>query len=398
MFYLTGSCSASLLCIICRTMQVMDAPYISNASEAIDLMVRADKLELLYHQSFPALFISVFVAILLCAMIWPDANPAALLGWFAVIFAGSLARLALFISYFRIKPVGKDLLRWEKPYAITLILSSLIWGVGALMVTPEHSLLCQAVTFFILVGMAGGAVSTYCAHRYLAVVAMLSVLLPATVWAAFQPHIVQKGMAIGGIIFMLASLRATRVIAQALHRNFLLAHELTRAKDKFESLAKIDPLTTLNNRRAFFDQGKQLISYCERSQHPVSAIVLDADHFKQINDHYGHAVGDAALQNLASIISSTLRKSDVVGRLGGEEFGVLLPDTAIDAAIALADKLRQAIAEAPVSFQGRQIPLTVSLGVSSGAYDADVLLQRADAALYRAKRQGRNCVVSQNAE
>ncbi|HQR61063.1 MAG TPA: GGDEF domain-containing protein [Methylophilaceae bacterium] len=378
--------------------QATDAPHHAHGSTPIDIMARADRLELLYHQSFPALFVSVFVAILLCAMLWQQVSIAALLAWFAITCFAALFRLTLFVAYFREKPCGKNLLKWEKPYFITLILSSLIWGVGALMVTPGDSLLYQAVTFFILVGMAGGAISTYSAFRYMAIGAMLSVLVPATAWLILQPHVVQKGMAVGAIIFMVVSVRAASIISQALHKSFLLSRELSQAKDLYESLAKIDPLTALNNRRAFFDHGQQLISYCERSQHPVSAIVLDADHFKQINDRHGHAVGDAALQNLAGIMKNTLRKSDVVGRLGGEEFGVLLPDTTINAASLLAEKLRKTIAETPVSFQGQQFPLTVSLGVSSGAYDAGVLLQRADAALYRAKRQGRNCVVSQDLE
>lgn len=357
-------------------------------------MVRTDRLQLLFQQSFPALFVSIIVASLLCWLIWPSTGSAPfLLGWVALLFASSFVRLILFLAYFHARPSGQNLLRWERPYAATLILSSLIWGLGATMLLPRISLLDQSITFFILIGMAGGAVSTYSAYRYMAIAAMASVLLPSTVWLLFQANKVQIGMAVGAFIFMAASMRATNVLALALHRSFQLTHELKRAHGIADLLAKTDALTGINNRRAFFERGQQLVSYCQRNERPLSILLMDLDHFKGINDSLGHGAGDTVLQHVADILLKVFRKSDVCGRIGGEEFAVLLPDTPIDDAQVIAEALRKTIAETSISLQERYVAISVSIGVASGVYDIEALLLQSDFAMYRAKTEGRNRVV-----
>jgi diguanylate cyclase (GGDEF)-like protein len=126
---------------------------------------------------------------------------------------------------------------------------------------------------------------------------------------------------------------------------------------------------------------------------PVSVLVFDLDHFKAINDKSGHATGDAMLQLFAKIARETLRATDIVGRLGGEEFVALLPSTAAEAAVA-AERVRAAFAVASISREGRRIAATVSIGVASGSPGTaiDLLITRADDALYRAKGNGRNRV------
>lgn len=361
----------------------------------IDFMVRADKLRLLFQQSFPALFVSILVALLLCWMIWEADTASLLLDWIALLVVSTLARSVLFLVYFRLKPDGEDLLRWEKPYAATLILSSLIWGGGALLILPRVSVLDQAVMFFVLMGMAGGAVSTYSAFRYMAIGAMASVLVPGTIWFLFQADKVQIGTALGAIIFMAASWRATKVLTAALHRSFQLTHELKRAHEIADLLANTDALTGINNRRAFFERGQQLASYCQRNGRPLSILLMDLDHFKAVNDALGHSAGDTALQHVGNILQKVFRKSDVCARIGGEEFAVLLPDTPIDDAETIAETLRKAIAETPVQFNEQQLTITISIGVAFGANDLDALLLQADAAMYRAKMEGRNRVIYQ---
>jgi diguanylate cyclase (GGDEF)-like protein len=123
--------------------------------------------------------------------------------------------------------------------------------------------------------------------------------------------------------------------------------------------------------------------------------MIDADHFKQINDRYGHGVGDAVLCHLAVQLKRSLRKSDVCGRMGGEEFAMLLPDTPVAEATALAERFCQSYAATPTNSEGLEIANTVSIGVASDGYDIDHLLRCADEALYQAKAAGRNRVVSQ---
>jgi len=172
---------------------------------------------------------------------------------------------------------------------------------------------------------------------------------------------------------------------------------LILAKDRtvliYKTAATTDPLTGLLNRRGFFEAAGALATRNRRTMAPVSVLAFDLDHFKSINDRYGHAVGDAVLQMFAKVARETLRASDVVGRLGGEEFVALLPSTLAEAAIA-AERVRAALAAASLVRNGQRVAATVSIGVSSGppAIAVDLLITRADDALYRAKTNGRNRV------
>jgi diguanylate cyclase (GGDEF)-like protein len=159
----------------------------------------------------------------------------------------------------------------------------------------------------------------------------------------------------------------------------------------YKTAATTDPLTGLLNRRGFFEATAALMTHSRRRMAPVSVLAFDLDHFKSINDRYGHAVGDAVLQMFAKVARDTLRASDVVGRLGGEEFVAVLPSTLADAAIA-AERVRAALVAASLERNGQRLAATVSIGVSSGSPTAavDLLLTRADEALYRAKANGRN--------
>jgi diguanylate cyclase (GGDEF)-like protein len=164
-------------------------------------------------------------------------------------------------------------------------------------------------------------------------------------------------------------------------------------------LATIDPLTGLSNRRGFAEKCEAELLRARRSRRPTSLLLLDADHFKKVNDTYGHAAGDEALCLVARTLQSTLRATDITGRIGGEEFTVLLPETDLAGASLLAERLRETIDAAKLTFQDQLIRLTVSIGVAPVGLDAaesplETALQAADAALYRAKQAGRNRVIA----
>jgi diguanylate cyclase (GGDEF)-like protein len=158
-----------------------------------------------------------------------------------------------------------------------------------------------------------------------------------------------------------------------------------------EFRASTDALTGLPNKRAIQDTTKRMAAQASRTVAPLSAIVLDLDHFKQINDTFGHERGDDVLAAVGAVLSGTVRASDFVGRNGGEEFIMLLPDTDADRAVVVAEKIRAAIGEINVS--GVQRAITVSLGIAAipeHAGDGDQLVRSADRALYIAKTNGRN--------
>ncbi len=161
-----------------------------------------------------------------------------------------------------------------------------------------------------------------------------------------------------------------------------------------------DPLTRLYNRRHFDDQLVRLLYEADKSGHPVSLILIDADHFKQVNDRYGHESGDAVLVSIADTVRRTVRLHDLCARFGGEELAVVLPNTPIIEALELAERLRRALAAKPVVHGGMRISVTASFGVSSYPETVSThgaIFPAADRALYQAKSAGRNCVKSNSA-
>lgn len=181
-----------------------------------------------------------------------------------------------------------------------------------------------------------------------------------------------------------------------------IAIENRYAHEELERRAYTDYLTGLANRRHCLEQAENELARTLRYGKELSILMLDVDRFKQVNDTYGHKVGDIVLQELSAVCCGTLRNVDVVGRIGGEEFAVLLPETGLEPAMEAAERLRAAIAAAPVT-PGGGLPLhfTVSLGVTTVTErDAtvDELLNQADQALYRAKSEGRNRVCRYTAD
>ena len=166
------------------------------------------------------------------------------------------------------------------------------------------------------------------------------------------------------------------------------------AEDRLRELATHDALTGAFNRRHIEEVVKREFERADRYGRPLTVAMLDADHFKRVNDSYGHQVGDDVLRELADRCRRTLRSNDVLGRYGGEEFVIVFPETGLDEARVVAERLRGAIAERPVSTGDLSLPVTVSIGLatSSRGQTPDSLLARADAALYAAKRGGRNLV------
>jgi len=365
-----------------------------NKQNEFDANVQSDKLKLLYLQSFPAVLYSLIVAFIYTNILWPQVESKQLIFWLGLVVFLSFIRLFLFLAYRRQNPQGQDILKWEKPYFITLMLSSFIWGVGIVLLSYQLPFLYQAITYFILIGMAGSALTVYSAIRYFSIATVSIILIPVTFLFLFSGENAAIMMAAAGILFMISAYRATRVLSDTLHYSFLLTHALGKAKEEAEKLARTDMLTGLNSRRAFTDLANNQIEYCKRHELQVSAIIIDVDHFKRINDSRGHAAGDSALQNLAEIMQNTTRAEDIIGRIGGEEFAVLLTNTPIKEAVLVAEKLKSWVADHPVHIEEEYFSMTVSIGVASDkSYNLELLLQHADKAMYQAKQAGRNQVI-----
>lgn len=172
--------------------------------------------------------------------------------------------------------------------------------------------------------------------------------------------------------------------------------ELYKLKEEFKRQASTDELTNLFNRRYFFEQAEKELGRARRHNSALSLIAIDIDYFKKINDQYGHPAGDAALIEVANNLKNMARNEDIVARIGGEEFSLLLPQTDLQEAIKVAERICLYHNEFPCEgIDGQQYPLTLSIGVSTlSESDADFssLVTRADQALYQAKQSGRNKV------
>lgn len=167
--------------------------------------------------------------------------------------------------------------------------------------------------------------------------------------------------------------------------------------EQLRQLAFMDGLTEVSNRRHIVENAQRELRRARRSQRELSLILFDVDHFKRVNDTWGHAIGDEVLRWIAGLAAQAVRNTDFIGRYGGEEFLILLPEADADAARMIAERLRRMICETPFESGSIQLTISVSLGVTTvppGSDAAlDAYLRYADTAMYAAKAQGRNCLV-----
>jgi diguanylate cyclase (GGDEF)-like protein len=170
---------------------------------------------------------------------------------------------------------------------------------------------------------------------------------------------------------------------------------------KLEIISRVDGLTTLYNRRYWQERFEREFKLCHRNKSTLSLIILDIDHFKTINDRFGHVVGDEVIRNIADIIRGAIRETDIAGRYGGEEFVVLLPDTSCENAVIVAERIRQTVLDTVVKYREHELRYTCSLGVAAKipAYTKPQMwIEAADTALYAAKESGRNKVMTASDE
>jgi diguanylate cyclase (GGDEF)-like protein len=362
---------------------------------AVEDRVRADLVGLLYGQVPLSAFISALVATVLCALLWDVASRALLQAWWIVIVLLSILRAGMALAYRR-RAGDADIRAWERRFVVSLAMAGAAWGIGGWLLMPKGMVEYQAVIYFFLMGMVGGAVANYSAHVQGFVVSAVLIILPSTIAFAIEDNALTRAMAFGSVVYVVAAFRAATTLSRSFRRSYQLTHELEIARERAEEQARTDELTGMRNRRAFYELGELAVSQASRYGDPVALIILDIDHFKRVNDTWGHATGDETLRLVALIIQRTVRTSDIAGRIGGEEFAILLPRASAEQAVAMAERLRAAMEKAPLFHDAGTIHFTASFGVAVGGRGVetlDRLLQDADKALYEAKEGGRNRVV-----
>lgn len=288
-----------------------------------------------------------------------------------------------------------------KPSWPGLFLGALAWLAAVTSLPPEQDALRMTIGAAIVAAYAGLTASQLAAERRKAMhrrwptmvvpllhgaVLMLPIVL-ADLWPS--PH---SGFA-GNVWVVLFAVELVLYAIGTVFVIFMLVSE--RSVSLHKTAASLDPLTGMLNRRGFSEACARMIEREAIAGRPVSALIFDIDHFKSINDRFGHPAGDEVLKLFAAIVTNSLRISDLSGRIGGEEFAALLP-CPIDEAVTAADRVREAFQNCGIEVDDAPVATTVSIGVAGGpaGVELEVLLAAADTALYQAKRGGRNRVVA----
>jgi diguanylate cyclase (GGDEF)-like protein len=321
-----------------------------------------------FWTGFVLTMIGFLIALFVCVafLLAPDSLYA--FPWFAAVSAqASLAFLALFLGVmFAIPDRG-----WPR-----IVMTDKFGGYMARRLLPPVAVLPLAILWL---SQKGGEFGFYpeALGEYVAAVALLLALATIVIIACGRLNVIDKHR---------------RAVEEGRQR----AHAATV---RMREIAEMDPLTELSNRRRFMAVATESITSAHEQPGQLALLMVDIDHFKRINDTFGHAAGDHALRLLARTLRESTRKADCVGRLGGEEFAILLPGSTPAVAQSIAERICEQVARIAVIHGDRSFGFTVSIGLASlGDGDAkpEDLLARADAALYRAKRGGRNRVVIAN--
>jgi diguanylate cyclase (GGDEF)-like protein len=303
-------------------------------------------------------------------------------------------------------------------------LVGLAWGSSVWLFWTEGHYLLYLLNLMVLVGVSGVCMIIMSAFRSATLLFSIGILLPPLVQLLYVNNPYAWQIATGLLVLFAVQIRYAREVEQELHRELnnsvrngaLLMQislarvelhashaalevknaELQAAMTRLNEMVTQDVLTRAFSRRYIFEQLERQVSIRRRHGASVCLVMFDLDHFKSINDHYGHPVGDRALQMVARTVIAQLREGDMLARVGGEEFLVLLPMTDGAAAFLLADRLRGVLEQTTVTEGSVKVHLPASFGVAELLPDENVAswFKRVDAALYRAKATGRNITVS----
>lgn len=352
-------------------------------------------------------------------------------GWApALAWVGGMAvieLMILFVAYRfqRCLVQGNSPAVWLRAQLVVSGLVGLGWGSATWFVWVDGQMLYYTAMLSVLVGVSGICMVTMAPHRMATLLFSLGMLTPPLLQLAWVDNPMAAQIGFGW--FAMAAVQAWtardlhrelgRELTSALRNKRLLERlseasaelrlanaqteakntELAAALGQLEQLVSHDQLTGAYSRRYIFEQLDRLASMRQRNGAPVSAVMFDLDHFKVINDTHGHANGDRALREVVRAASARLRDSDMLARVGGEEFLVVLPLTDLNAAMALTERLRQSLENTSITTDdGSSIFLPASFGVAelqAGEEQGD-WLRRIDTALYQAKSQGRNTLVA----
>lgn len=344
-------------------------------------------------RSWPGTFIYLIVWYCIAYLSYIDSEDPAFAQWIivvsTVITASAIIRvvmISLAKKYLAQASISQHCL------TVGLTVSSLSWGGMAACAFLDTPLSTQRdIILLATVGLCGGGAISFSASRFFTWLFLSCMLMPTLVAEIAFTQKMQIEIVMVVVVYFIGLLSTTKNP----HREYMTA---LISNFQLEEISNTDALTGLRNRRYFDEQLYEEVQRSNRNQYPISLLLVDIDHFKQINDQYGHPIGDQCLIHVATYLSNSLhRVSDKTSRYGGEEFGIILPQISAADCIELAEEIRHKIAATPLEVSGFSIPVSISIGchtinnVNKNA-DPEQLISNADKSLYLAKRLGRNRV------
>ncbi len=312
--------------------------------------------------------------------------------WYGSVILLTSLRLCLTVLYKKVSGHPKLHLNL---FIIGSTMASLLWGMVGSILMP-HDLIAQMVVIVIVAGVSAGGLQTLNANLVASLLFLVGCVAPLDIWLMMQNgnhyNLLSVAMTLYLIFMIVACYRNNRLFSNSQNLYF----ENINLLEALRQQTIQDPLTGLYNRRYLTEVLPRELKRSFREKTPLCIAILDLDHFKQINDTYGHSAGDVVLKRVSHVLKNAFRESDLVFRLGGEEFLIILINTSLDNAIAKLNKTRDEVKKINILFKGTTLrPISASIGVTSSVDDTKSsleLLRAADQALYAAKNSGRDAV------
>jgi len=329
-------------------------------------------------------------------VLWASAGPANAISWAILTCMVEVGILWVGLNCRRALAGHGRPEFWMRMHFVLAALAGVAWGCAVWFVWTDGDIRSYLATLTILMGVAGVSMVTMSSYATASVLFFGGIYLTLLVHAALHPSPEATFIQVGLLVGLLVQLGYTRELGRVVLRDVEQSARNAALVDRLNELVVHDPLTGACSRRHTFEQMEQLVSIRQRHGTSASTIMFDLDHFKVINDTYSHPTGDRALKEAVRAVSAQLRDGDLLGRIGGEEFLVLLPTTDMVAAQPLAERLRQTLVAASIVDGNHTITLPASFGIAElkSAESQAEWFRRVDGALYQAKKQGRNTVVA----
>ncbi|MDX1610568.1 MAG: GGDEF domain-containing protein, partial [Halofilum sp. (in: g-proteobacteria)] len=342
----------------------------------------------LFDQFGTAVAVNLLLATLVVTALLGHVGQTLVFGWLGLIVTVTVLRMALHSAYHHDE---REAGSWGWYFLVLAALSGLCWGVAVPLFVPQVPPQQALVLMVAIAGIVAGAIGVQGSVPRVYITYLVATLSPPVITFFYLGDRASVLLGVMTLLFGLAMALAGVNFGRNLRHAHYLSAKLNEANRELERQASRDALTGLWNRSRFETALDDEFDRVARYGTPCTLIMLDIDRFKQVNDNYGHDVGDRVLMQLGELLRAEIRNPDCVARWGGEEFMVLLPETNLAAGAWAAERLRRRVAEHSFDGPGR---ITVSLGVAeyAGGEERLQLLKRLDDALYRAKQDGRDRV------